>query len=749
MDQLQQMKDLQSELHINKEEINTSVQINREKVQENSEQINRNDSLLNESFQEVSEEKNSIRKLNDDVPEEPNYIGMEKKFTKNFGDGEDSPKMKAVREALDKYHEPGKYGLTDKQAIEELIKACDKYCSGRFEIFKRGRGLKRLQEVKALREKARTKLEYYEAHSEDYIVTDRKDAYIEVENEMASGASLGKKIVAGVATFFGFTVLNLAKIVALQPLWGKEAFQWRIGTYYYGAIRAQDRLFGRVKYVDGTKEEDGKIVADSENLVKKRVTYTSTSLKDKEKSKTYAKENKMMQENIERYIHSEGEDHPAELDDGYEDYESLKELKSNLIDEFKKEKPDFKKIKKLEGQISELEAAVQKFAKDVKELYPNLDFNMDESEKMEKEIYHLRIQKAKINERKVDASSELMLKNLYANDAYGSSITTTELIKKKWIENGDIPENEVDRLIKKAFDEWSFEGEVQSEAEKQRIKEKFKERFAQSIRAAKTYQQMHYRVTDDTPSMPDDYEHRLKEQSSGLQRDIHNLLIIDKTRTKEEKEEFLKEFTNAWTYKDTSDMTEEEKAQYEKEQKEGQIKQANMLKPFIEVALSMTDFEKFNVSNDDELIEKYYMLREELTYGFVLSATLDEYVNLGGELTDEQYQTIKAVAMTLQSVKAYYDGRMTMMKSPYYFLTDDEKLADMKEKDIDDRVEQIEDVYDNTAYKRYLDAWTTQRKESQQDVTSWGVAIFHGNDVENTFKLSKEAEKKKGRKKEK
>lgn len=394
MDQLQQIKDLQSELHIEKEkEINVSTQINQEKVQENTEQINQNESLIDESFQEITDEKNSIQKPQGEELAQPKYIGMDQKYTKNFGDGEDSPKMKAVREALDKYNNPEKYGLTQRKSTEALIKACDKYCSGRFELFKRGRGLKRLQEVKALREKAVEKLDYLETHANDLIANEKRSNLLDAELKMAAGASLGKKIVAGVATFFGFTVVNLAKIIALQPLWGKEAFRWRVGTYYYGTIRALDNLFGRVKYVDGTKEVDGRIVADPENQVKVRQKYTSTSLKDKEKSKTYAQENTLMKQDVERYVFSEEEDHPAILDDGYEDYETLKEMKADLIAEYKKEKPDLKKIKKLEEKIAILEVDVRKFAEEVKEDYPNLGFNMDESMELEKELADIKLRK--------------------------------------------------------------------------------------------------------------------------------------------------------------------------------------------------------------------------------------------------------------------------------------------------------------------------------------------------------------------
>ena len=139
MDQLQQLKEIKTELHVEKEqEINSSQQINQERFEEKNEQKDLNESFLSENFQEVLEEKDHVQKVRGNEPDQPKYIGMDQKYTKTFGDGEDSPKMVAVREALDKFYNPDAYHLNQRQAAEALLKACDKYCSGRFEIFKRG-----------------------------------------------------------------------------------------------------------------------------------------------------------------------------------------------------------------------------------------------------------------------------------------------------------------------------------------------------------------------------------------------------------------------------------------------------------------------------------------------------------------------------------------------------------------------------------------------------------------------------------
>lgn len=738
--QLQQQEQLQEQ------------QQQQQEQQQQQQQIKEQD-ISAEGFKEASLQKDNVQKLPGEEPAGPKYIGLDERFSKFAAEGEDSPKMRAVRVALSQYHHPEQYGMTQREAVNGLIKACDKYCSGRFEIFKRGRGLERLQEVKALREQAKGKLEFLDKHKNDLIANDDRDdefGYLEGERQMAEGASLGKKAVAGIAAFFGFTVVNLAKIVSLQPLWGKEAFKWRVGNYYYGAIRFQDRLFGRVQKVDATKQdEDGKTVPDLEKTVKKRATFTSTSLKDKEKSETLAAENEMIEKDINRYINEESDEEegiPAEIEEEYKDYEidymSLKNVKSDLLAEYRKGKPDENKIRELEDRMNILEKGLKDFAKRVKDDY-DLDFNMDETEYLGKVISQYQmIESHSVNERKVQRYSGGMLTNLFINEAHGWSIGTSELIKKEWIENGEIPEEELDRLIKDSFNEFKENEESQSRAEKKRIKERFKERFSRSIMATKTYQQAYYIQHDELPTMPKELEKNLKSQDSGLQRDIQTILCIDKTSTTEDKEEFLKEFASAWTFKETSAMTEEEKKQYNEQKEQGQKKQAEMLEPYIKKALSMTDMKKYNVKNDEELIEKFYMYRDELMYGFVLSAMVDNYVSLGGELTDEEYMTIKATAMSLQSVKAYYENRLTIMRSPYYMLIDDERLKDMTEEDITKRAVSIDQKYDNTAYKKYLDAWAQEKEESTLKTNKDHIALFHGGDAEETMKLSLDEERK-------
>ena len=717
---------------------NINLNLQNQDVQEESNDI------FDQEIKNVSQEEESVKTLPGNASEVPEFIGINERYSYARKEGEDSPKMIAVRKALVVYHHPEDHGMTERQATQYLIEACDKYCSGRFEVFKRGRGLKRLQEVKALREKAKERLSLLNEQKESRtLITDTETAgwvYQKGEREMAAGASLGKKAVAAVATFFGFTVVNIAKIVALQPLWGKEAFAWRPDTYYFGTIRALDRTFGRIQEVDElTTDEEGKAVYTTK---KKRATFTSTSLKDKDRSETYAKEKEMMSEDFNKYLYSEGEDeHPEELDDEYEDYETLKQVKIELRDEYSKDKPDLKKIKKLESEMKTLDIRVQKFSKMMKEDYPEENFTMDELDKMDRDICSLKLQKAKINERKVNENSTGMLSNLFGNEKYGA-ISTSPLIKKKWLETGEIPEGDLNRLIDDTFNEWKIEGEELSENERKLIRYRYKERFAQSIRATKSYQQTYYSLYDDMPTMSSELNFELKSQNSSLQRDIYGILMIRKDMSRKEKEEFLVEFTNAYKNKDTKNMTKNEEAQYLAEKEKGQKKQVSMLKPIIEQALSITDMKKYDVQDDDELIEKYYLYRDELEYGFVLSAMVDNYIEIGGELSDEDYRTIKATAMTLQSIKAYYDGRMDILRNPCYFLTYDEILKNMDSKDIDDRTADIEEYYEDTGYKKYLDAQVRMKDEANMRMDSWGMVIFHGKDAEETFKVSLEEQKK-------
>ena len=151
--------------------------------------------FISQGFRE-STMNDDIDELGGGAPEEPQYIGMEKKYIKSQQD--DSDRMTAVREALDVYHHPEQNKMNKQQALDNLIKACDKYSTGRFRIFKWGRGKQRLKEVLALRdqamqEKERVKEELRSAGTPELIYNDAVERAEDGRMNEIAGASLGHR----------------------------------------------------------------------------------------------------------------------------------------------------------------------------------------------------------------------------------------------------------------------------------------------------------------------------------------------------------------------------------------------------------------------------------------------------------------------------------------------------------------------------------------------------------------------------
>ena len=152
--------------------------------------------------------------------------------------------MKNVREALARFHEVEENGGNAAKALDDLIKACDKYSFGRFRIFKRGRGRQRLDEVLEIRRRAEeVKAEKYSGTK--YIHTDTSNEVFEKKKEEIKKRGAGKIIAAGLGALFGFTIGNIAKLLTLNPLWDKRGFNWKPGHYFTESMDFLDRTFGR------------------------------------------------------------------------------------------------------------------------------------------------------------------------------------------------------------------------------------------------------------------------------------------------------------------------------------------------------------------------------------------------------------------------------------------------------------------------------------------------------------------------
>ena len=393
--ELQKKIQVQKQQEENKEESLFSSAFKQEEQQQESVlQGEKTENLIAQGFKEATM-KDDIDELGGPAPGEPAYIGLEKKFTrKQEGD---SAKMEAVRLALDAYHNHEHMNISREKAMDDLIAACDKYCSGRFRLFKWGRGKQRLEEVMALREKVMQEREATRSGLEpedgtgatNLIHNDAGVSFFNSQTDKLRKAGVGKLLVAGLATIVGVTVGNIVKLATFQPLWRKQV-GWKPKHYFSGTVKFLDRTFGRVTYVDKL-DEKGNVVG----LEKKRIYETDTSQKEKDRSATFAAENAMMKADREMLEEDGFDDFDEEayIDEGYDNDLALINVKRDLAIAYGKDDPDTEEIERLEKELEERSQKSAEFVEYMKEnkadsgFVPNISPELDQEVKNARNVY--------------------------------------------------------------------------------------------------------------------------------------------------------------------------------------------------------------------------------------------------------------------------------------------------------------------------------------------------------------------------
>ena len=702
----------EEELSLQKSE-QKQEQINAQEVTEKSE------ADFSEGFKE-STMKDDIDELGGPSPDEPQFIGLEKKYAAKKEN--DSPKMQAVRDAIAAYHDPESYRMTETQALDNLIKACDRYCRGRFRIFKRGDAKKRLEEVMALRERAEQK--------KQAVLSERKDGIEHIYNagnyefyntqvNATQGANLGKKIVGGVVAFFNATVGNVFRLVTLQPLW-KGKIHWRSYSTYYETIKFLDRTFGREKKIERV-DEQGHVIEGEYDTVKQY--ETSTSHKDKLKSKTLAAEEAQMKsyEAMKEQGIFDDFDEDAYMDHGYLNDDKLKEAKRDLIKEYQKQPRNQEAIDYYEKQIEERQHEAEKFLAYMTKYKPTVGYNIDDHTELDVELSKIRINDFKLNSQKPaeDNPAGTYAKAMH-NESWFSVASAPAWIKQEHLDSGSIPEELVDQKIEESY-QLFFDEEISVE-EKTRLKKDFQKRFNLSLMAAKTYQMANIKTEDRVPYIRKGTaaaESFSERDQLTLMRELPNIMLIMKDMTKEEKLEYEEEIAEA-----------------------SEEKQAELIQPFILKALDMKDLSKYEYKDEEDLIAKYNVFLDEFQYGFVLNTMVTQYLDLGGTLTEEQELHARTVAETLCCIKSHYEMMLHILASPNYSLLGDtvEKYYNpKKEKDYDAKYEDLMTRVDaqDMVTQDYL---SSQRifEEKGKKKNKQGMGFFHGNDAMSTFKVFKE-----------
>ena len=204
------------------QEQNKEIEEEKEQNKEIEEEQEQNKEIEEEKQQNIDKEIEVKEQKKTEPKEEPEdntaaeHIALQRKFTAHRKG--DSAKMTRIRDAVAAYlnaknaYEEGlsKDKAEQRSALDQLIKACDSYTFGKFELFKRGTALARLQEVKALREEA---LQDKESLNSDFLISEEKnEKWEDTMDDDVTKASLGKKILAGVAGAFQVTFWNFAKL---------------------------------------------------------------------------------------------------------------------------------------------------------------------------------------------------------------------------------------------------------------------------------------------------------------------------------------------------------------------------------------------------------------------------------------------------------------------------------------------------------------------------------------------------------
>ena len=707
------LKSKEEELSLQKSE-QKQEQINAQEVKEKSEAI------FSEGFKE-STMKDDIDELGGPSPDEPQFIGLEKKYSAKKEN--DSPKMQAVRDAIAAYHDPESYRMTEPQALDNLIKACDRYCRGRFRIFKRGDAKKRLEEVMALREQAEQKKQALLSEKKDgidHIYNAGNYEFYNTQVNATQGANLGKKIVGGVVAFLNATVGNVFRLVTLQPLW-KGKIHWKSYSTYYETIKFLDRTFGREKKIERV-DDQGHVIEGEYDTVKQY--ETSTSHKDKLKSKTLAAEEAQMKsyEAMKERGDFDDFDEDAYMDHEYANEERLRETKQLLLEEYRKETRNQKAIDHYEKVLKEQQLRANKFEAYMKQYKPHVGFSLDDHFDMDAELFKARLDHAKINEREVDRNMGGHLGQLAGQQNNFSVAVVTDWVKDEWLSGEKVPEEVVEKQIKEAYR--ICYGEEIGEKEKEKLKKDFQKRFEKSVRACKAFQQYYYYSQDNMPKSGNAGVKTFKEnRQDDLFRDLLNVVCIMKDKTTEDKEKYIREIGEAET----------------------KSEQASLLKPVIEKALEMKDFSKYEYKDDEEMLTKYNLYADEFNYGFVLSKMTDHYIELGGELTKEQVEHCKSVAYTLQSIKTVIENRIHIIGSPYYstFGEQGQELLKLNKDEYNEKYDER-----SAATNEYLEDYLDSRQIAYQEIKSKrdksGYGAFHGDNGNEMFKLTLEKVKQKG-----
>ena len=199
--------------HLNLEE-NQNLQIQQDPLQVEAhmqEQVPVVQELQQERQQEAQQP------LEDDI-----HIAFDRKYAEaREGDN----RMAAVRRKLRSYYVAENLNTSERiNALQALIDECKAYCKGRIRLW--GKGKKRLQQVKALREEAKRRLEKEREGDDTY----QGKSIIREQREMHGNITTGRKLLAGLGA--GVAVLTYIPAV--------------VGTIGLKALMAPARFINRI-----------------------------------------------------------------------------------------------------------------------------------------------------------------------------------------------------------------------------------------------------------------------------------------------------------------------------------------------------------------------------------------------------------------------------------------------------------------------------------------------------------------------
>jgi hypothetical protein len=246
------------------------------------------------------------------------------------------------------------------------------------------------------------------------------------------------------------------------------------------------------------------------------------------------------------------------------------------------------------------------------------------------------------------------------------TIMSEKWIKKEWIKKGKMPASVVEKKIKEAYRYTHGEDSEIPKDELKKRKEEFQKKFDEAIYADKCLRIYWYNNVDRGGM--NDSANIEKMHENGLEhfiRDLKGFMLMEPDEETREKD--FHEFIYGHDLISNDGITDEEQRK-ENDRKNAESKAARLgiLKKYVDKYLNFKteDLKKYEYSTREELLTIFAVYSEELQSGMTAGATLSNYYNYGGTLTEQEEVKLRMVQLFLEEVKNKAEQEIKIMMNP-------------------------------------------------------------------------------------